>query len=141
MFLGLAKDRLAGLSVTPTVGFSRHVRTLCLLGFILGANALGLTLLHRHQGALSWAISLLFALDLGVITVEATKAALRCACLCCSVCVMLCVCNLRVIVSESTSRRCFTPTFSTLLLFVLLLLLPLLMLSPPHTTPTAVCLC
>lgn len=76
-FVGLAKDRLAGLSVTPTVGLSRHVRTLCLLGFILCSNALGLALLHRHQGALSWAISLLFALDLGIISVEATKAALR----------------------------------------------------------------
>ncbi len=77
MFVGLAKDRLAGLSVTPTMGLSRHVRTLCLLGFILCSNALGLGLLHRHQGALSWAISLLFALDLGIISVEASKAALR----------------------------------------------------------------
>lgn len=77
MFVGLAKDRLAGLSVTPTVGLSRHMRTLCLLGFILCSNVLGLALLHRHTGALSWAVSLLFALDLGIISVEATKAALR----------------------------------------------------------------
>lgn len=77
MFVGLAKDRLAGLAVTPAMGLSRHVRTLCLLGFILVSNATCLALLHRHQGGLSWAVGLLFALDLGVISVEATKAAIR----------------------------------------------------------------
>lgn len=77
MFVGLAKDRLASLSVTPTVGLSRHMRTLCLLVFILCSNVLGLALLHRQMRELSWVVSLLFALDLGVISVEATKAALR----------------------------------------------------------------
>jgi hypothetical protein len=77
MFVGLAKDRLAGLAVTPAMGLSRHVRTLCLLGFILVSNVTCLALLHKHQGGLSWAVGLLFALDLGVISVEATKAAIR----------------------------------------------------------------
>jgi autocrine motility factor receptor len=99
MFVGLAKDRLAGLSVTPAVGVSRHVRTLCLLLGIMAADGVSLLLLHSARASLSWAVALLFALDLGIIAVDAAKAALRWglqqrggACLCgcarhCSCCV------------------------------------------------------
>lgn len=77
MFVGLAKDRLALLAVSPAIGLSRHLRTLCLLLTILGANLLSMMVLSRQLNELSGAISLLFGLDISITMVDAVKAAIR----------------------------------------------------------------
>lgn len=79
MFVGLCKDRTAGLSVAPAVTLQRHMRTLCLLLLVLAADAAGWLLLgwQYRQRQLSRGVCLLFALDLAVVAVDAAKAALR----------------------------------------------------------------
>lgn len=76
LFVGLAKDRLAGLAVSPAAGLHRHVRTLSLLLLILAANVAALGLLSRQLGRLTWATCLLFALDVCITTVDTLKATL-----------------------------------------------------------------
>ncbi|WIA36902.1 hypothetical protein OEZ86_008148 [Tetradesmus obliquus] len=80
MFVGLCKDRTAGLSVAPAVTLQRHMRTLCLLLLVLAADAAGWLLLgwQYRQRQLSRGVCLLFALDLAVVAVDAAKAALSC---------------------------------------------------------------
>ncbi|KAF8065463.1 RIN2 [Scenedesmus sp. PABB004] len=81
MFVGLSKDRLAGLSVSPAAGLGRHVRTLALLGLVLATNAAGIGLLAAHLGRLSWSVALLFGLDMGITAVDAARATLSCVAL------------------------------------------------------------
>lgn len=77
MLVGVSKDRLAGLSVSPAAGLPRHARTLGLLLLLQGMNGLCLALLWRQQRELSRAICLLLGLDLAVIAVDAAKATVR----------------------------------------------------------------
>jgi hypothetical protein len=79
MFVGLCKDRAAGLSVAPAVTLQRHTRTLYLLLLVLAADAAGWLLLlwQYQQRQLSRGVCLLFGLDLAVTAVDAAKATLR----------------------------------------------------------------
>lgn len=88
MFVGLCKDRTAGLSVAPSVTLQRHLRTLCLLLLVLAADAAGWLLLlwQYQQRQLNKGVCLLFALDLAVTAVDAAKTTMRYARFGCGVC-------------------------------------------------------
>jgi hypothetical protein len=79
MFVGLCKDRAAGLSVAPAVTLQRYVHTLALLLLVLAADGVGWLLLlwQYQQRTMSWRMCLLFGLDLAVTAVDAAKATLR----------------------------------------------------------------
>jgi len=77
MFVGLAKDRLAGPGGVPCRRPVQPPAHAVPPADHPGVNLLGMMLLSRQLGELSGAISLLFGLDMSITMVDAVKAAIR----------------------------------------------------------------
>ncbi|KAG1676963.1 hypothetical protein FOA52_014839 [Chlamydomonas sp. UWO 241] len=77
IFMGVARDRLDALSVSPSSTTSAHMRALALVVCILGHDLVGVAALINSLGAMSTTKALLCAFDMAVVAVDGFKALLH----------------------------------------------------------------